>query len=225
MKHSPLTPRGFQDLAGVAAGTLERLEVYVNLLRRWGQRINLVGRASLHDPWRRHVLDSAQLHPLLPDDGGAVVDLGSGAGLPGLILAIMGADQVHLVESNGRKCAFLARALRETGAEAGVHDCRVEDLAPFPAGVVTARACAPLPRLIGLAWPFVGGAGLCLFLGTYVGDCTDRSIRMSTLINFPETSSTSLVDLLCPLCAKHVRDHGQYAHLLPPSGTRRMTLQ
>ena len=164
MKQSALSPRGFQDLTGVADGTLEKLEVYVDLLRRWGDRINLVGRASLDDPWRRHVLDSAQLHPLLPADGGAVVDLGSGAGLPGLVLAIMDADRVHLVESTGRKCAFLARALRETGAQARVHDCRVEDLAPFPAGVVTARACAPLPKLLGLAWPFTREDGLCLFL-------------------------------------------------------------
>ena len=164
MKQSALSPRGFQDLTGVADGTLEKLEVYVDLLRRWGDRINLVGRASLDDPWRRHVLDSAQLHPLLPADGGAVVDLGSGAGLPGLVLAIMGADRVHLVESTGRKCAFLARALLETGAQARVHDCRAEDLAPFPAGVVTARACAPLPKLLGLAWPFVDGGGVCLFL-------------------------------------------------------------
>ena len=179
-------------MTGVADGTLERLEVYVNPLRRWGQRINLVGRASLHDPWRRHVLDSAQLHPLLPDDGGAVVDLGSGAGLPGLILAIMGADQVHLEESNGRKCAFLARALRETGAEAGVHDCRVEDLAPFPAGVVTARACAPLPRLIGLAWPFVGGAGLCLFLKGRRADkeLTDSAKKWTMVVS----RSTSMSD-------------------------------
>ena len=164
MKQSPLTPRGFQDLTGVADDTLERLEVYVDLLRRWGDRINLVGRVSLGDPWRRHVLDSAQLHPLLPDDKKAVVDLGSGAGLPGLILAIMGASRVHLVESTGRKCAFLSRALDATGAEARVHDCRAEDLAPFPAGVITARALAPLPRLLGLAWPFVEGGGLCLFL-------------------------------------------------------------
>lgn len=161
---APLTPSGFQDLTGVADDTLERLEVYVDLLRRWGERINLVGRASLNDPWRRHVLDSAQLHPLLPDDGKAVLDLGSGAGLPGLVLAIMGAPRVQLVESNGRKCAFLSRVMRETGAGAGVHDCRVEDLAPFPAGVVTARALAPLPKLLGLAWPFVREGGLCLFL-------------------------------------------------------------
>ena len=164
MKQSALTPRGFQDLTGVTDDTRERLEVYVHLLRRWGERINLVGRASLDDPWRRHVLDSAQLHPLLPADGGAVLDLGSGAGLPGLVLAIMGAPLVQLVESNGRKCAFLARARRETGVDVRLHHCRVEELTPFPAGVVTARACAPLPGLLGLARPFVEGGGMCLFL-------------------------------------------------------------
>lgn len=164
MKQSALTASGFQDLTGVTGDRLGKLEVYVDLLRRWGRRINLVSQASMEDPWRRHVLDSAQLFPLLADDGRAVLDLGSGAGLPGLVLAIMGAPHVQLVESNGRKCVFLAQVIRETGAAAAVHGCRVEKLTPFPAGVVTARACAPLPKLLGLAWPFVEEGGTCLFL-------------------------------------------------------------
>ena len=192
MKQSPLTRGGFQDLTGVADDTLDRLEVYLDLLRRWGTRINLVGRASLDDPWRRHVLDSAQLFPLLPAGAGAVLDLGSGAGLPGLVLAIMGAPGVHLVESNGRKCAFLSRVMRETGAHARLHHCRVEKLAPFPAGVVTARALAPLPRLLGLAWPFVGGAGLCLFLK---GRKADKELTESAKIwKMQVERSTSLSD-------------------------------
>ena len=192
MKQSALSPRGFQDLTGVTDDRLEKLEVYVDLLRRWAQRINLVGRASLADSWRRHVLDSAQLLPLLPAGGGALLDLGSGAGLPGLVLAIMGADRVQLVESNGRKCAFLAQAIRETGAGAAVHGCRVEDLDPFPAGVVTARACAPLPRLLGLAWPFVGGAGMGLFLK---GRKADKELTESAKKwKMDVTRSTSLSD-------------------------------
>ena len=192
MKQPPLSARGFQDQTGVADDTLDKLEVYVDLLGRWGRRVNLVGRASLGDPWRRHVLDSAQLHPLLPDDRRALVDLGSGAGLPGLILAIMGTTGVHLVESTGRKCAFLARALHETGAEARVHRRCIEELVPFPAGVVTARACAPLPRLFGLAWPFVEGGGQCLFLkGRKVDEELTESAKEWTM---EVTRSTSLSD-------------------------------
>ncbi len=192
MKQSPLTPREFQDLTGVTADTLGRLEVYVDLLGRWNRRINLVGRASLGDPWRRHVLDSAQLHPLLPDDERAVVDLGSGAGLPGLILALMGTSRLYLVESNGRKCAFLSRVMRETDTQARVHRCRIEDLAPFPAGVVTARACAPLPRLLRLAWPFVEGAGQCLFLKGRKAD--EELTKSEKEWKMEVTRSTSLSD-------------------------------
>jgi 16S rRNA (guanine527-N7)-methyltransferase len=192
VKQSVLSPSEFQDLTGVSGDKLGKLEVYVDLLRHWARRINLVSQASLIDPWRRHVLDSAQLFPLLPDDGKAVLDLGSGAGLPGLILAILGAPRVQLVESTGRKCAFLAQAMRETGTTARLHDCRVKELAPFPAGVVTARACAPLPRLLALAWPFVEGGGMCLFLK---GRKADKELTESTKKwTMDVTRTTSLSD-------------------------------
>ena len=192
MKQSALTPSEFQHLTGITGDRLEKLEVYVDLLRRWSKSINLVSQASLADPWRRHILDSAQLLPLLPDDAGAILDLGSGAGLPGLVLAIMGVSGVRLVESNGRKCAFLAQASRETGAQVRLHDCRAEDLAPFPAGVVTARACAPLPALLGLARPFVEGGGVCLFLK---GRKADKELTESTKKwTMDVTRTTSLSD-------------------------------
>ncbi len=162
--HPALSPEGFQALTGVSDETLARLAAYVDLLGKWQRRINLVGRGSLGDVWRRHVLDSAQLHPLLPPDTGAVLDLGSGAGFPGLVLAVMGTAQVQLVDGNARKCAFLQEVVRVTEAPAMVHNCRIEDMEPFAADVVTARAFAPLEKLVAYAWPFLAGGGLCLFL-------------------------------------------------------------
>ena len=129
------------------------------------------------DIWRRHVLDSAQLFPLLPDSSRGklvVVDLGSGAGFPGLVLAIMAsgagrAAAFHLVESDQRKAAFLAEVARQTGVAAGlrIHATRIERLVPGaipPADVVTARALAPLDKLLGLAAPLLAPDGCCLFL-------------------------------------------------------------
>lgn len=154
----------FQLVTSVSRETLARLKVYLGLLERWQKRINLVGNRSLADPWRRHFLDSAQLFPLLPKDTRSLVDLGSGAGFPGLVLGVLGVPEVHLVESDGRKCAFLREVARETGVSATIHTGRIEDLSPWPADVVTARALAPLDSLLSLALPFLdlGAAGLFL---------------------------------------------------------------
>ncbi len=149
-------------MTGVSRETLARLARHLKLLARWQKRINLVGAATLADPWRRHVLDSAQLAPLVPA-GARLADLGSGAGFPGLVLAIMRGGPVDLIESDARKAAFLTEAVRATGAPAAVHNARAEALA-FKADVVAARACAPLDRLLGLALPLLAPGGVCLFL-------------------------------------------------------------
>lgn len=149
-------------MTGVSRETLARLARHLKLLARWQKRINLVGAATLADPWRRHVLDSAQLAPLVPA-GARLADLGSGAGFPGLVLAIMRGGLVDLIESDARKAAFLAEAVRETAAPAAVHNARAESLA-LKADVVAARACAPLDRLLGLALPLLAPGGICLFL-------------------------------------------------------------
>jgi len=154
----------FQQATGVSGPVLKRLEAYLAVLEKWQRTINLVGKASLGDPWRRHMLDSAQLHPLLPADA-TVVDLGSGAGFPGLVLAIMGDCHVHLIESDARKCAFLAEAARAAGADnVTLHNARAETMAPFAADVVTARAVAALDTLLGYAQPFLKPSTTCLFL-------------------------------------------------------------
>lgn len=153
MKQS-LSPADFRRIAGASAEAVERLAAYLALLEKWQRQINLVAASTLADPWRRHMLDSAQLLALLParePAGGPplIADLGSGAGFPGLVLAVMGAGPVTLVESDSRKCAFLREVVRATGADAAVETARIETLAPLAADVVTARACAPLPRLLG----------------------------------------------------------------------------
>jgi 16S rRNA (guanine527-N7)-methyltransferase len=148
----------------VSRETLARLERYVALLREWNPRVNLVSRLSLEDAWRRHVLDSAQLAALIPREAKRLVDLGSGAGFPGLVLAILGLPEVHLIESDGRKCAFLREAARVTATAVTVHNRRIETMAPLPADVVTARALAPLPELLDLAVPFLQPHTICVFL-------------------------------------------------------------
>ncbi|MBI4184011.1 MAG: 16S rRNA (guanine(527)-N(7))-methyltransferase RsmG [Proteobacteria bacterium] len=159
-----MTPEEFGARADVSRETMARLVAYAGLLAKWNRTINLVSARSLQDPWRRHFLDSAQLYRLLPGPDAVVVDLGSGAGFPGLVLAVLGARRMHLVEADQRKAAFLREAARACGAAVQVHCARIESLMPWPADVVVARALAPLDRLLGQAAPFVGDSGQCLFL-------------------------------------------------------------
>ena len=148
----------------VSRETLERLAIYADLLTRWTRRINLVGPNTLPDLWRRHLLDSLQLMPLIPAGAGTLVDLGTGAGLPGLPLAIACPWlAVTLVESDQRKAAFLLEAARLTGAKVKVAISRIETAVPFAADIVTARALAPLTSLFEWATPFAAESTLCLF--------------------------------------------------------------
>ncbi|MEM8587045.1 MAG: 16S rRNA (guanine(527)-N(7))-methyltransferase RsmG [Pseudomonadota bacterium] len=140
------------------------MSTYAALLTKWQKAINLVGSRTIADVWRRHMLDSAQLFPLLPKDTKTLVDLGSGAGFPGLVLAMMGVPDVHLVESDHRKAAFLTHVSRETNTDVTVHAKRIETMPSLVADVVTARALAPLPKLLDLAERFVGPDSACLFL-------------------------------------------------------------
>ena len=160
---APLTRAEAGELLDVSRETLDRLEVYLDLLARWQRRINLVGAATLADPWRRHVLDSGQLWRVWPSGARVLVDLGSGAGLPGLVLAVLGAPETHLVESDRRKAAFLREAARACEASATVHAVRIEDLPPLGADVVAARALAPLPELLALAESQLRPGAVCLF--------------------------------------------------------------
>jgi len=164
----PLSPRVLLDHPGVTPDALARLTTYLDLLGEWRERINLVGRSTLADAWRRHVLDSVQLFPLLPAGTETIFDLGSGAGFPGLVLALLEDAQtrpfVKLIESDARKCGFLRHVIAATGARAAVTNVRAEQLPPRPAAVITARAVAPLPRLLEYARPLIGKNTICLFL-------------------------------------------------------------
>jgi 16S rRNA (guanine527-N7)-methyltransferase len=163
-RKSPLTAEGFAEIIPVSRETLARLEAYAELLTRWSARINLIGRDTIADLWRRHILDSAQLRRLVPDGARSMIDLGSGAGLPGLVLAVLGVPGVELVEADSRKSVFLREAVRITEADAMIRPCRIEAVPRHPVDVVTARACAPLDRLLGLAERFLAPGSECLFL-------------------------------------------------------------
>jgi 16S rRNA (guanine527-N7)-methyltransferase len=157
----PLTADDFQTATNVSRETLVRLERYAGLLRKWQPAINLVGPRTLDDLWRRHMLDSAQLAPLA--QGQRWLDIGSGAGFPGLVLAILGVGEVHLVESDARKAAFLATVIRETAAHAVVHVARIESLPAEPFDVITARAVAPLHQLLAWGSRFAAESTISLF--------------------------------------------------------------
>lgn len=159
-----MTADDFQRATGVSREILDRLTVYGHLLAKWQARINLVGPDTLTDLWRRHFLDSAQLFPFLPQSIHRLVDMGSGAGFPGLVLAVMGAPDVHLIESDARKCAFLREVARLTNTPVTIHNRRIEMVAPLGAEVVTARALAPLSRLLGWAERHLSPGGHALFL-------------------------------------------------------------
>jgi len=160
----PLDAEGFRRATAVSRETLARLQTYLRLLEKWQPRINLVGPATLRDPWRRHLLDSAQLLPLIPESARRLADLGSGAGFPGLVLAILGVPDVHLIESDHRKVAFLREVAAATTTPVTIHPARIEAVPPLQADVVTARALAPLARLMAYGLPCLGPKGVCLFL-------------------------------------------------------------
>jgi 16S rRNA (guanine527-N7)-methyltransferase len=164
-------PADFARAFCVSHETVEKLILYERLLGQWQKAVNLVAPGTLSQVWQRHFADSAQLAGLAPD-AKIWVDLGSGGGFPALVIAIMLANQkecvVHLIESNARKCAFLAEVVRQTNAPVRVHNVRIADAAlsgsvPL-ANAVTARALAPLDALLELALPFFGTASTGLFL-------------------------------------------------------------
>jgi 16S rRNA (guanine527-N7)-methyltransferase len=160
----PLGATGFARVGNVSRETLARLSNYVDLLEQWNRRINLVGRNTMGDVWRRHILDAAQLWPLLPPRTRVLVDLGSGAGIPGLVLAAMGVPEVHLVESDQRKAAFLREASRAMEISAIIHPERIEKLPSFDVDIVTARGLADLSELLDLSEKFLSKRTICLFL-------------------------------------------------------------
>ncbi len=159
----------FATVTGVSRETLSRLDQYVLLLEKWSRAINLVARTTLPVVWSRHVLDSAQLLRIAPIEAQRWADLGSGAGLPGLVVAAVAVEQrpqlkMTLVESDERKCVFMAEAARVMGVDVDIRCERIEAHSPDPFPIVSARALAPLPRLFTLLAPWLAQDGVALLL-------------------------------------------------------------
>jgi len=165
----------------VSRESFAQIETYVELLLIWQSKINLIGPSTVENVWRRHVLDSLQLLPLMRNKTEAIADLGSGAGIPGLILALGGNLRVDLYESNGKKVAFLREAIRQTKANVVVHQIRLETLEDqLPERIpdyVTARALAPLEKLLFWAEPLLKRGAIGLF---HKGQDVDSELNEAT---------------------------------------------
>ena len=148
----------------VSRETFERLEKFHALLEKWNDKINLVGKSTIINIWERHIIDSAQLINHIPSSARSLTDFGSGAGFPGIVLSLLGMAEVHLVESDSRKAAFLVEASRLSAGKVHIHNERIEALTPWKSDVITARALAPLPWLIKLCHPFLQEGTTGLFL-------------------------------------------------------------
>jgi 16S rRNA (guanine527-N7)-methyltransferase len=203
---------GPEDLAvktGVSRETLSRLRAYADLLADWNARHNLVAKSTLPDIWHRHLWDSAQLAPLIPETARTLADLGSGAGFPGLVLAAMRPDlKITLHEATTKKCAFLQAATDRMGLKVEIRNARLEDWGPRHFDVVTARALAPLPRLLDYAHRFAGPNSVCLFLkGQNVGsELTEASKywNMKTSQVPSQTDPSAAIVMVRELGPRHV---------------------
>lgn len=153
----------------VSDHTEARLRAHLGHLIRWNAAINLVAKSTIPDAWERHVADSAQLVDLAPGNPGHWADLGSGAGFPGFVVAVIMAEtspetRVTLVEADRRKATFLRESARLLDLDVTVRAERIEDAAPLCADVISARALAPLDQLVTMARPHLRAGGMCLFL-------------------------------------------------------------
>jgi 16S rRNA (guanine527-N7)-methyltransferase len=159
-----VTPDDVARLLNVSRETIDKFRAYLTLLEKWQARINLVANSTLAEAWQRHILDSGQLAAFYPPQTKNIMDVGSGAGFPGLVLAIMGGVTVDLVESDQRKTVFLSTVIRELDLPAKVHNQRIETLPQLFPDVITARALAPVPKLLKLIENQLSLESVCLFL-------------------------------------------------------------
>lgn len=151
----------------VSRETMNRLEVYADLLKKWNPKINLVSKGTISDLWTRHFIDSAQIYDQAPEDFETWVDLGSGGGFPGLVCAILAAEKAPmakftLIESDARKSVFLRTVARETGINALVVTDRIEKAQPVMADVLSARALADLTSLLSFSERHLQESGIAL---------------------------------------------------------------
>ena len=163
-----LGPEEFAALSHVSRETLARLKIHAEMLLDWNTRQNLVSEGSLADLWRRHFWDSAQLAPYVPMSAASLVDLGSGAGFPGLVIAEILRERpgfrVVLYEATAKKCRFLEAVATRLDLAAEVRQGRIEDASPEIFDCITVRACAPMAKLLAYAQRFWGKKSVGLFL-------------------------------------------------------------
>jgi 16S rRNA (guanine527-N7)-methyltransferase len=166
-------PQDFKTIAGATNKQMDDLETYRAILADWNNRMNLVGPSAMQTFWLRHAWDSAQLKFLAPE-AKHWADIGAGAGFPGLVLAILMKEtpgaRIHLIESMSKRCRFLTEVVERLKLDATVHNARAEDVRLRGLDIVTARACAPMVRLLDFAWPTLKQGAVGLFLkGREVG--------------------------------------------------------
>lgn len=195
MTETPFTAQDFANLADVSRETFADFQAYEALLAKWNRKINLVSPAAAKDFWGRHALDSWQLAAMLPKSFETLLDLGSGAGFPGIAMAIAckqtGQGRVTMVESAGKKAAFLRTVIRELSLPATVWADRAEDMPPQPYDIITARAFAPLPRLLTYAHPFWGEDTTALLLKGQGAQEELTQAQISWIYNVTSTTSRS----------------------------------
>jgi 16S rRNA (guanine527-N7)-methyltransferase len=158
-----------QELCDVSRETMGKLQIYADLLEKWNPSINLVSKTTLQEKWQRHFLDSAQVWPHIPKEAKSLVDIGSGAGFAGLVLAIIAMEKnpslsFTLVESDARKCAFMRNTARAVGLSIEIQTKRIESAESLAADVLTARALATVSLLLSYGENILAPNGSCLFL-------------------------------------------------------------
>lgn len=163
-----MSEKALLDQLNVSRETIERLEKFEEVLLKWNPRINLVSKSSLTDLWQRHIVDSVQVFTSVEDAGESWVDIGSGGGFPGIVVAIMAAERspktkVTLIESDQRKSAFLRTAARECGVSIFVLTERIEQAVPQNADILSARAVADLDALLEFSQRHLAVGGTSVF--------------------------------------------------------------
>ena len=145
----------FSSHVFVSRETYEKLCLFEKILIKWQNSINLISRSTIKNIWVRHILDSAQLYTFVRNVEGNIIDFGSGAGFPGMVLAIMRKKNIHLVESDHKKCVFLKEIAMLTETDITIHNCRIEDLSFINVDLITCRALASLSNLIDYVEIFI----------------------------------------------------------------------
>tara|TARA_B100000902_G_C26963239_1_gene741574 strand:- start:91 stop:759 length:669 start_codon:yes stop_codon:yes gene_type:complete len=157
------TSREFHNIFSTTDSAISKLKEFEKILTIWNKDINLISKSTEPHIWWRHIADTAQLVNLVSIKSKVIIDMGSGAGFPGIILSILGSPEVHLVESVGKKANFLKYVIKALSLDAKVHHSRIEALKPFKVDIVTARALAPLDKLLELSQKFIGKDTLQLY--------------------------------------------------------------